>query len=1055
MKNKLFSQTIFDKSPYGLAVSEIDGTLVDVNHVYAKITGHSVEEMRNLRYQNLSSMCIKNGFEKQVDLLRNDGKLGPLADQYTHKNGSLINVSVSATILEEDGQHYICWFVENSHYPDSGIYRQCLAADYNELLSTAQAKSILKTAVDAIITITRDGIIHSFNPAAEKMFGYSAQEAIGKNISILMPEAYRCNHDSYIASYLKTGEAKIIGIGREASAVRKDGSLFSVHLAISETHVDGSTLFTGIIRDISDLKTAQRELQISEEQFRGAFEFAAHGMAIVSVNGDWLKVNKSLAEILGYTEKELLLTNFQTITYPDDLEIKLNGLKQLLENEIEYFQSETRYIHQNGDVVWVLSSATLVRDSSRQPLHFICQIIDITARKQAENALTKAKEHAENANQAKSEFLSSMSHELRTPLNAIVGFTELLEFSDNLDGQQIRDLGEIKKASHHLLELINDILDLAKIESRQVDLSMESIDLSEQVKQCCFLINPQILQKNISLTNKLAGANLDPCLIKADKVRIKQIILNLLSNAVKYNREHGAIIVSCQHSGYNRLRLSISDTGLGISQEKLNKLFTPFDRLGAENSKVEGTGIGLVITKRLIERMGGSIGVYSTEGQGTTFWIEFERAVIGNCSIEHIASHTPLTMNTEANLKQNRNTRILVIEDNPTNRLLIKSQINSLGYPVDIASTGYEGLKLWKNNSYSAVLTDINLPDISGIELAKKIKDVEIDNETCPPIIAITANAVTGDKDKLLLAGMDDYIAKPIELATLDNVLRKWLKTGNPHSVATINFYPEPSPAVQSSNSPGDLINATLTRYLGDKPELHQKVLESFLQKTPGSLSRIAEALHSKNRAIISIEAHKLKSSTLTIGAVPMANICQILETSSENLPWSEIDTHVNDLNKHFKNTKRHIAATNIAISNNQTTSTINNYKTLIVDDDPFILDHSVCMLRRTGLTDIKTAGSGSEALDILTGKSAHCINLILCDLNMPGMDGIEFLRHLAGHHYHGEIILISGVNNRVLKSAGRLAKAHNLNILGTLEKPLESNQLQQLINRNLGGTTI
>ncbi|WP_455221187.1 PAS domain S-box protein [Kaarinaea lacus] len=1051
MINNISSQAIFEHSPYGLAVSSLEGTIIAANPKFAKITGYSVKELCDLSYQDISSYCTCSSNQHMIVRLKQNGQLGPVTDQYRQKNGKRIDVSVSATVFEDSDDSYIYWFVEDTVRFDNDTFYP-VNDNANLILNNALAISILNTAVDAIITITKDGTIRSYNPAAEKMFGYSATEAVGKNISLLMPEPNDSQHNDYITSYLTTGERKIIGIGRESIARRKDGNLFSVHLAISEFCVDGNKLFTGIIRDITDLKLAQQELARSEERFRSAFEFAAHGMAIVAIDGRWLKVNKSLANLVGYSEQELLSTNFQTITHPDDIEPKITALQDMLDNKSEFLQMETRYIHKSGDIVWVLSCATLVRDSSGLPLHFVCQVIDINRRKQAEHALKHAKEQAENANQAKSEFLSSMSHEIRTPLNAIVGFTELLEFSSNLDNQQLRDLGEIKKASYHLLDLVNDILDLSKVESRHIDLDIEPIDLGEQVKQSCILVNQKAAQKNITITNSLPSSDTTNMLVKADKIRAKQIILNLLSNAIKYNRENGSVTIDCQQSGSYRIRLSISDTGMGIPPEKLGELFKPFNRLGAESSNIEGTGIGLVIAKRLIEKMGGDIGVYSTEGQGTTFWIEFNRAQ-DNSKIASpgTAKVIPISRQKDSSATNKRDERILVVEDNPTNRILLESQLTQLGYSFDIVSNGSDGIEYWQNNRYAIVLTDVNLPDISGIHMAEQIRAAALVEQRHTPIIAITANALTGDKDKLLQSGMDDYIAKPIELTQLEALLKKWLTTKN----ETENLIP-PGSCIQFKETPAQknriINNMALTRHLGDNQALHQRVLRSFLQSTPALLCQFDEAYNERNGEKIIFDAHKLKSSARTIGADLMASTCQLLEDTLPAMNWNQVSQLIGTLHTQFdeiRNYVNHHDARKSDVSNNTPVEPI----ALIVDDDPFMLEHSLCVLRRAGLPRVETAMAGGLALDFISKNTAQNIKLILCDLNMPGMDGIEFLKQLAALRYEGKIILVSGVNNDALKAAERIAELHNLNVLGSLEKPISMNALHTLYKSSIRQT--
>jgi CheY-like chemotaxis protein len=578
---------------------------------------------------------------------------------------------------------------------------------------------------------------------------------------------------------------------------------------------------------------------------------------------------------------------------------------------------------------------------------------------------------------------------------------------------------------------------------------MEPLDLSEAVNQCCVMISQQAAAKNIIVINKLLSHGIDPLVIHADRVRTKQIILNLLSNAVKYNRESGEIIIGCQQSGNNHLRLSISDSGIGIPQHKLEQLFKPFNRLGAENSNIEGTGIGLVIAKRLIEKMGGDIGVYSTEGEGTTFWIEFERAKVTDTMPEKPPGVVPFAPSDTPHSGDKPDVRILVVEDNHTNRLLLESQLASLDYPADIAATGAQGMELWKKHRYSLVLTDVNLPDISGIKLAGQIKDSETNLPAHTPVIAVTANALAGDKEKFLAAGMDDYIAKPIELAALQEVLEKWLHNTKPNGeTAGIIIREQPASTHDAGRAPEFNVKA-LSRYLGDDPLLHQKVIGSFLQKTPEALRRFNGAYYAKSRETIAMEAHKLSSSARTVGADAMAITCLSLEQSAEDPGWKEIGDLIARLHAQFEEASRNLSAVAEDAANvKNPLKHAYELKVLVVDDDPLLLDHTVCILRRTGLSGIDPAVSGKDALDILSRKGIHGIDMILCDLNMPEMDGIEFLKHLAVLQFQGHIILISGTVNQALQSAEQLASVLNLNILGTLGKPLDRKNFEEMLEQ-------
>jgi len=430
---------------------------------------------------------------------------------------------------------------------------------------------------------------------------------------------------------------------------------------------------------------------------------------------------------------------------------------------------ELTYIRKDGSRFPAVVSITALRDQARI-IGYLLIGADNSARKRAESALNEAIIAAEKASRAKTDFLSSMSHELRTPLNAILGFAQLMESSSPApEPVQKRNLDQILQAGWYLLELINEILDLALIESGKVTLSKEPVSLLEVMLECQAMIEPQAAKRGITMTfPRLESAYF----VRADRTRVKQVLINLFFNAVKYNRPGGAVDVQCSLAGQDSIRISVRDTGEGLLPEQLAQLFQPFNRLGRETSAEEGTGIGLVVTKRLIDLMGGTIGAQSEPGVGSVFWVELPLTAAPQLEIPEVErlvqARSPLPPGTPLRL-------LLYVEDNPANLELVEQLVaRRADLRLLSAADGKLGVEFARAYRPEVILMDINLPGMSGIEAMEILRE---DPSTADiPVIALSANAVPRDIEKGLEAGFFDYLTKPIKVGQFMEALDVALK---------------------------------------------------------------------------------------------------------------------------------------------------------------------------------------------------------------------------------------------------------------------------------------
>ncbi|MHB8948230.1 MAG: hybrid sensor histidine kinase/response regulator [Rhodoferax sp.] len=682
--------------------------------------------------------------------------------------------------------------------------------------SNALIQTVLNTVADGIITIyARGGMVKTVNPAAERMFGYSAAELIGQNFSLLIPELDQDQRNGSLEYYSASDEARAVGLGREVLGLRQDGSVFPMEMAVSEMWLGGERYFTGILRDITTRKQAEEELLKAGALQSAIFNSANFSSIATDAKGVIQIFNVGAERMLGYTALEVMnQVTPADISDPQEVIARAKVLSLELGTQIEpgfealVFKAsrgiediyELTYIRKDGSRFPAVVSVTALRDAQGIIIGYLLIGTDNTARQrvEAERALLDralrdknaeleiARQAADKANLAKSDFLSSMSHELRSPLNAILGFAQLMESAaPPPTAMQKASIDQILHGGWYLLELINEILDLALIESGKLSLSMEPIALDDVLLDCQAMIDPQAQKSAITITFPKFDR---PCFVNADQTRVKQVIVNLMSNAIKYNRVGGTVEVSCKAVAAQRLRISVRDTGKGLSAEKLAQLFQPFNRLGQEVGTEEGTGIGLVVSKRLVELMGGEIGAQSIVGTGSVFWFELNLVQAPQFAVD---SDEPLKLPQAQAVPGAAVSTLLYVEDNRANMELVKQLIQRRpDLRLLSAGDGLQGITLARIHLPKLILMDINLPGISGLEALKILREDPVTRHI--PVLAISANAMPRDIERGLEAGFFSYLTKPIKvnefMAALDMAL-EFAQSGVDDEVAVVGAF--------------------------------------------------------------------------------------------------------------------------------------------------------------------------------------------------------------------------------------------------------------------------
>jgi PAS domain S-box-containing protein len=668
-------------------------------------------------------------------------------------------------IEKDDGT--VIWLSVNSQPVFDSVGEPSFAvATFNDITQRKQYEEdlvyhglALSQVGEAVVTLDAQGRIRTWNEAASRIYGYSASDMAGESIDRIIPPFDGVPGREELARVA-------IERGRWSGRTRRrrrNGELFWVDLAVSPLRDHTGRLLgtVGIARDVSDAVEAEQALHNTAEQFRTLFEAGPLPAFVIDIHsGRFLAVNAAAVAAYGYLREEFAgMTAFE-IASPDQAE----RLRSTLASHGQCPAGVWRHRRRDGTVF----DAKII---SRQICHnghdaAVCLIQDETAPQKAQQALEEARQRAEQASLAKSEFLASMSHEIRTPLNAIFGMTRLL-LDSPLTGEQRFNAEVVLKSANNLLTLISDILDFSKIEAGRIDLETVEFDLLACMEEVVDLLEQQAEGKGIGLLLNYPDST--PRRVVGDPTRVRQIVLNFASNAVKFT-ESGYVLIEVRSrpepGGQEFFTISVHDTGIGIAQEKLSALFERFTQADSSTTRrFGGTGLGLAITRQLTVLMGGQIHVVSHPGEGSTFSCEIPLPLVD----PDLSQRQPPA--NQQRLIAGR--RILVVEDNQVNQRVASRLLEKLGCRVDLAANGIEAIQMTSRFSYDLVFMDCQMPEMDGFEASRQIRARQRSGARLP-IIAMTAYAMKGDRERCLLAGMDDYLPKPIQPEALRGMIEKW-----------------------------------------------------------------------------------------------------------------------------------------------------------------------------------------------------------------------------------------------------------------------------------------
>ena len=595
------------------------------------------------------------------------------------------------------------------------------------------------------------------NTTVTKRLGYTTADLLEKSVLMVHP-AERREEAGRIVGEMLAGTSEFCPV----PLITKSGYQIPVETRVTFGFWDNKTAIFGVSKDVSKIK-------LSEEKFSKVFYLnpSACGLSDLAT-GKYVELNEAFYTLFGFGKDEVIgKTPIELGILNDEA---ISAISNKADSKGNIYNAEAALTAKNGETKHVLLSAENIH--LQDVTYRFTVVNDITDRKLAEEEIQKAKTMADNANFAKSEFLARMSHELRTPMNSILGFAQLIEMGEN-SPQQKKGVNHIITSGKHLLNLINEVLDISCIEAGRIILSPEPVQLRNLITEMLDVVQPIAAKRHLKTELVYSPANL--LFVMADNNRLKQVMLNLINNAVKYNREGGTITLKTElrqpeSRDNSMLRISVSDTGLGINQEDIHRLFMSFERIGADKSEIEGTGLGLAVVKKLMTAMDGEVGVNSTPGQGSTFWIELPQA-----KADHAADKPAEEILTIENGTNTKTGTILYVEDNVLNAELVEEIISSFrpAVRISICKYGLKAVEMAINYNPDLILLDLDLPDIHGREVLTNLKAEE--KTSAIPVVIVSADAMPEKIGKLKQAGVKDYLTKPLDIVEFLKVVDEWI----------------------------------------------------------------------------------------------------------------------------------------------------------------------------------------------------------------------------------------------------------------------------------------
>jgi PAS domain S-box-containing protein len=758
---------VFEHAPSGIAVVGLDGHILQVNSAFCRILGYSERELLSKAWEELihpDDLWLAS--ESREQLSRDPLACVDTERRYIHSSGTAVWARVRVSLVRDDGGRQLYCVAHVEDVTERKRTEEALRESEDRFRIMADSCPEMLWITDAA------GAILFINRAYREICGVTSEQVAGYQWQLTI-------HPEDAAEYVGTFQRAV----RERTASRAEGRFRGALgewrwvFSHAEPRFSPSGEFlghVGLSLDITERKQAEQALLASEEKFRELAENIREVFWVMSpTTNETIYISPAYEEVWGRSCESLYRDpmSFTHAMHPDDLEEAHLWFARQVAGEL--IDSEYRIRTPEGQEKWIRDRAFPIRDRAGQLIRVVGIAEEITERKRYQEELIQARKDAEAANQSKSRFVANMSHEIRTPMNGVLGMVQLL-LETQLTPEQRRWASVAQSSGRTLLTLIDDILDLSKIEARKIVFENLNFDLSCAVEDVVELLRIQASEKGLSIHSSISPEI--PALLRGDAHRLRQVLTNLCSNAIKFTERGGVtlngVLESCSADAVT-VRFTISDTGIGIRPDQVAGLFLPFTQADASTTrKYGGTGLGLAICKQLVEMMGGTIGVDSQDGHGSSFWFTAVLGLALAAAGEEPGQAADTGMRRGTPPPEQRTARILVAEDNPVNREVALAFLGKLGYKSSAVSNGIEAIEAVEGGDFDLVLMDCEMPVMDGFDATRRIRE-----SVHPgiPIIALTANAMQADRDRCLREGMTDYLAKPVDLEKLAGVLDKWL----------------------------------------------------------------------------------------------------------------------------------------------------------------------------------------------------------------------------------------------------------------------------------------